>query len=282
MKYKLIAIDMDGTLLNSNNEVSYRTRQALNMAQEQGVKVVLATGRLLQSAIQYAESLELSNPIIACNGAVIVNESKEIVYQRYLDKNTVGDIIKLATEYDLYYHFYDEYNFYSNVYVEEVISYYNSSSAKLKKQEIEVNIFNNVEDILNNKDLNVYKFMFIDDNKDKLSFFRKELDLFQDISTCSSWRNNLEAMANGVSKGAGIKFLCEKLNIDPKEVIAIGDNENDISMITLAGLGVAMGNGEAIVKNHAKYITSTNNEDGVAKVIEKFVLGTEMNRDKCH
>lgn len=274
MKYKLIAIDMDGTLLNSNNEVSDRTRQALKRAMEQGVHVVLATGRLLKSALLYAENLELNNYIVACNGAVIADEFNDIVYKRYIDKNTAVEVMKLAKECGIYYHFYNEYDFYSNIYVEEVVNFYNSSASMFGKPGININIFDKVDDILNNHDINVYKFMFIDDNMNKLSNFKKELNRFNDISMSTSWRNNLEIMSKEVSKGNGIKYLCEKLGIIPEEVITIGDNENDLSMISFAGLGVAMGNGEDIVKKNAKYITATNNEDGVAKVIEKFILET--------
>ena len=269
MKYKLIAIDMDGTLLNSNNEVSERTREAIDKAKEKGVHIVISTGRVLKSALYYSEALKLRNPIIACNGAIIVDESANIIYKNPIDKSLIKAIIDVAKEKNIYYHFYDESRFYSHIRVEEVLAFYNEGS---KENSIDMKVFENIEEIIENKDLNVYKFIFIDDNKDNLQNLRLELDNMGNIGTSSSWTNNIEAMGCNVSKGEAVKELCTKLNIKPEEVIAIGDSENDLSMLRLAGLGVAMGNGDELIKKESDYITDTNDEDGVAKVIEKFIL----------
>lgn len=270
MKYKLIAIDMDGTLLNSNNEVSERTKIAIEKAKEKGVHIVISTGRVLKSALHYSETLKLKNPIIACNGAIIVDESSNIIYKNPIDKSLIKSIIDIAKAKNIYYHFYDESRFYSHVRVEEVLAFYNEGS---EGNSIDVKIFDDIEQIIENEDLNVYKFIFIDDNKDNLQSLRLELDKIDNIGTSSSWINNIEAMGCNVSKGEAIKELCIKLNIKPEEVIAIGDSENDLSMLSFAGLGVAMGNGDEIIKKRSDYITDTNDEDGVAKVIEKFILG---------
>jgi len=92
------------------------------------------------------------------------------------------------------------------------------------------------------------------------------------VELSKSWRDNLEVMDKGVSKGSAVKLLCERLGINSDEVMAIGDNENDLSMIKFAGVGVAMGNAEDMVKEQADFITSSNDEDGVALAIEKYVL----------
>lgn len=122
--------------------------------------------------------------------------------------------------------------------------------------------------------MNIYKFLFIDNEREKLVKLRQELSTLNGINISSSWDNNLEVMDNWVSKGNSLEFLCNKLKISAKDVIAIGDNENDLTMINYAGLGVSMGNAADIVKNNADIITTTNDEDGVAKIIEKYVLGT--------
>lgn len=273
MKYKLVAIDMDGTLLNSNNEVSERTKIAIGKAKEQGVNIVLATGRILKSALQYGLDLDVGSPIIACNGAIIVNVQKEIIYKKPMDKNTIENILDLAKRNNIYYHFYDEYSFYANTLVDEVVGFYNTATAKLKGLELEINIFEEKREILDKNDLNVLKFMFIDNNLDKLYKVRNELEQMGVLSISSSWDNNIEVMGNGVSKGESLKYLCNQLNVDRSQVIAIGDNENDLTMLEYAGLGVAMGNSKDCVQAISDYKTSTNNEDGVAKVIEKFILG---------
>ena len=267
MNYKLIAIDMDGTLLNSNKEISNRTIQAIGHAKEKGVNVVLATGRLLKSAQLFADSLELNNHVIACNGAIIIDGSKKVIYSKPMDRNVVEKVMALGKKFNTYYHFYDESQFYSNKYVKEIVDYYSG-----RGQSIDVKIFDDEMEIINDKDLNLYKFLFIDNDLEKLIKLRKELSSMENISVSKSWTNNLEVMDTGASKGLGLQFLCNRLDISPSEVIAIGDNENDLSMITFAGLGVSMGNGDDIVKKQANYITSTNDEDGVARVIEEFII----------
>lgn len=269
MKYKLIAIDMDGTLLNSNNQVSERTRDAIEKAKNKGTHIVLSTGRVLKSALSYSQTLNLRNPIVACNGAIIVDEATNIIYQRPMDNNLVKEIVNLARAKDIYYHFYDESKFYSHIRVEEVVKFYNEGS---ENTSIDIEVFDDIEEIIQLKNPNVYKFLFIDDNKNKLQSLRAELNRFENIGTSSSWSNNIEAMDFNVSKGEALRELCTKLKIRPDEVIAIGDSENDLSMLHFAGLGVAMGNGGEAIKKQADYITDSNDKDGVAKVIEKFVL----------
>ncbi len=269
MKYKLVAIDMDGTLLNKNNEVSERTKNAIEMAKKKGVHIILSTGRVLKSALSYSRNLDLKNPIVACNGAIIVDEDASIIYKRPIDNNKVKEIVNLARKKNIYYHFYDESKFYSHVRVDEVLQFYNEGN---ENTSIDIEVFQDIEEIVRLTDLNVYKFLFIDDNNEKLQDLRGELDKLEDISTSSSWANNIEAMGLNVSKGEAIRELCIRLQIKPEEVIAIGDSENDLSMLRFAGLGVAMGNGDESIKKQSDYITDSNDEDGVAKVIEKFVL----------
>lgn len=271
MSYKLVAIDMDGTLLNSKGMVSDRTRQAIYDAGKKGVYVVLATGRILKSAINHSMELNLNKPIISSNGAIIVDENKNIIYERPMKLDAVEKVIKLGQSENIYYHFYNEDSFYANTYIEEVLNFYNTEDSKKNGREIKVNIFQDVKEITGNN-INVYKFLFIDDNRNKLDSLKEKLMDVNDISVCSSWGNNLEVMDLEVSKGKGLEYLCNRLNIPSDQVIAIGDNENDISMIEYAGLGVAMGNGVEKTKSLADLITKTNDEDGVAKIIEKYIL----------
>ena len=272
MSYKLVAIDMDGTLLNTKGVISDRTRQAIYDASKKGIYIVLATGRILQSAINHAKKLNLNKPIISSNGAIIVDENKNIIYHKPIKSQSVKEIIEIGQSENIYFHFYDDESFYSNVYIEEVLNFYNTDESKKSGNEIKFNIFDNADEIIGNKDINVYKFLFIDNDNSKLDRLKHRLIDIEDISMSKSWANNLEVMDRDVSKGNGLKHLCGKLNLSPKDVIAIGDNENDISMIEYAGLGVAMGNGVEKTKDASDLVTSTNDEDGVAKVIEKYVL----------
>lgn len=264
---------MDGTLLNDAHQVSDRTKLAIHRAKEKGVIVVLATGRILKSALQYGEDLDIGNPIVACNGAIIINEKEEIIYKKPVDKNIIEQILDLGKRNNIYYHFYDEYDLYANTLVDKVVGFYNTNAAKLKGLELNVNIFEEKQEILTRLDLDILKFIFIDDSLEKLFKVRNELEQMGVVSVSSSWDNNIEVMGKDVSKGEALRYLVNELGINSREIIAIGDNENDLSMLNYSGIGVAMGNSNDRIKNVSDYITSSNNEDGVAKVIEKFILG---------
>lgn len=272
MDVKLIAIDMDGTLLNSKNTISLRTKEAIERASDLGVKIVLATGRLLRSAINYSDILGLEKPIIASNGAVIIDENRNKVYESSLDMNIVDQIMNIGEKNKIYYHFYDEDSFYANIYVDEVMKFYNTEDNISEENKVNFNIFEDRQEIIDNKDLNIYKFLFLDEDRYKLNLLRKELTDIEEINVCSSWNNNIEVMGKEVSKGRSLEKLCDDLNISSEEVISIGDNENDIPMLNYAGMGVAMGNAEKEVKDIADIITLNNDEDGVAEIIEKYVL----------
>lgn len=269
LKYKLVAIDMDGTLLNSKNQVSERTRQAIMKAKEKGVHIIISTGRILRSALYYSQGLGLKNPIVASNGAIIVDEMSNIIYKKTIEKALVKDLVNIAKENEMYFHFYDESSFYSDMKVQEVLDFYSEGTSDLN---IELKIFEDIDELTYRQDLNIYKFLFIDEDLDKLKRFRETLSLVDNINISSSWINNVEAMAPNVSKGQAIKELCKRFDVHSDQVIAIGDSENDLSMLNFAGLSVAMGNGGDKIKKQADYTTDHNDNDGVAKVIEKFIL----------
>ncbi len=277
MKYKLIAIDMDGTLLNSKNQISPRDKEAIRRAGEKGLRIVLATGRILKSAKYYSEQLGLKSPIIASNGGIVIDEEGKILAQKPLDKESIIKLIELAEEEDLYFHLYNEEKFYAQDKVKEVLEFYNEGNEDLT---IELELFDDIVEKLASRDFNMYKIIFIDEDIEKLKSFRKLISDLDDINISSSWTNNIEANAKDVSKGGAIEELCKIFHIKPEEVLAIGDSENDLSMFKLAGLSVAMGNASDFVKSQADYTTDTNDKDGLAKAIEKFILGNEENKDE--
>ncbi|HLR35993.1 MAG TPA: Cof-type HAD-IIB family hydrolase [Tissierellales bacterium] len=273
MKYELIAIDMDGTLLNSDNEISSRNKRAIKKAKSLGANIILSTGRLFTSANEYAESLGLTTPIISCNGAFVAEKGKSnVIYDSAINKDVAKEVIKMSEKEEVYYHFYDDETFY--------LTEKNASSELFKGWTGEKNIYHGVDyqvmkaplkEIEKNQ-IRVYKYIVVDRDIERLLKFRKKISQINGVEIASSWSNNIEIMNKGVTKGNGLKLLCEKFNIPTSKVIAIGDNENDISMLKMAGLGVAMENGEEKAKEYADYITDNNDRDGVAKVIEKFVL----------
>ena len=276
MNSKLIAIDMDGTLLNSQNKISNKNILAINKASELGVQVVLCTGRIFTSALYYANALKLNTPIIACNGAYVAEQDKSTVfYKDPISLKCTKAVIKLAESEGMYYHFYDDSKFYARELTKTVENYYRWNIDKDEKDRLNINIIDDPLHTVESEKINVYKFVFVEDDGEKLIRFRSKLSQIKGIEVSSSWWNNMEIMNKGVSKGNALNVLCKKYNIDSKDVMAIGDNENDIPMLKFAGTGVAMGNGEDIVKKVADYVTDTNDADGVANAINKFILMTD-------
>ncbi|MBZ2174199.1 Cof-type HAD-IIB family hydrolase [Schnuerera sp. xch1] len=273
MKYKLIAIDMDGTLLNSNDEISERNKMILSKAIGQDIFIILATGRIFRSALHYSEYIGIRNPIIACNGAMIVsNDGDKIIYENAIKTELSKEIIRLAEENNIYYHFYDRDTFYYKKNYDVYMQYYKYYEDNFRRQNVNLKSFDNPLNILNRINPKIYKFVLIEDDTNKLSAFRKKLENVTGISVSSSWNNNIEVMNEGVSKGSGLEYLTEALNIDSSQVVAIGDNENDMSMFKVAGLAVAMANGDKTIREYADVITTNNDEDGVANAIERYVL----------
>lgn len=272
MKYKLVAIDMDGTLLNSSDNVSERTKMVLKKAMDEGLNIVISTGRIFKSALFYGKNIGLESPIISCNGAVISSfDGKEVFLEKTIDVRILKDILKIAEKMNIYYHFYDMDTFYYNKSRNEYRNYYRFYEEKFIKQGINLKGFINPKEVINDQSL-FYKIVFIEDDINKLHDLRKQLERIKGISVSKSWYNNLEVMTKGVSKGNSVEYISKMLKIDTNEIVAIGDNENDISMFKVAALSIAMANGDELAKKHADIITDSNDEDGVANAIEKYVL----------
>lgn len=269
----LIAIDMDGTMLDDDHKVSERNKEAINRATEKGVKVVISTGRIYTSARYYSRLLGISTPIIACNGAYVCEHDRsKVIYEKSIPLNLCKSIIKLFEEAGVYYHLFDNDNFYTKELNHSSRKYYEWNLKQKEEDRININIIESPMSILEEKDARIYKFVVVDEDQEKLDYVRDSLLRTGELEIVSSWKHNIEIMAKGVSKGKALEELNRILNISKDSVMAIGDNYNDISMLNFAGLPISMGNGEPKVKELAKYITDTNNKDGVAKAIEKFVL----------
>lgn len=274
LKYKLICIDMDGTLLSDKHEVPELNKEMIKEATKQGVKIAITTGRIFTSAKRYSDLIGTDTPIIASNGAYIREKDKdEVIYESNLSKEQFYKILEVIKKYNLNVYF----NTCDTMITESVIPdnhAYKTMDADLA-EEYKIKFKENAEfdkvfDEFNGK---ILKAICIEDqNKEALNKAKEEMQKYDDLEVVSSWHNNFEVMPKGTSKGNAVKILAQMLEIDREEVICIGDSENDLSMIKYAGLGVAMGNALDIVKENADYITNTNSEAGVGKVIQKFIL----------
>ncbi|WP_028532251.1 Cof-type HAD-IIB family hydrolase [Paenibacillus sp. UNC217MF] len=268
MNYKMIVLDLDDTLLRDDRTISPRSKQALLDAQAAGVKVVLASGRPTYAMIDIAEELELDrfgSFILSFNGAKITNFStKEELFSSTLPVETVRDIYALSQQEEMSV----------LTYVGDDIVTEACNEFVEKESEITGMPILEVDSFVDAVQQPVVKVLMVG-NADKLAVIEKKLQkqLEGQLSVMRSKPFFLEFTEHGVDKGTSLHELIQKLGIRQEEVIAMGDSYNDVAMIKFAGLGVAMGNAPADIQALADYVTDTNMNDGVAKVVEKYVLG---------
>ncbi len=270
--YKLICLDMDGTFLNSEGKVSERNIKAVRKAHEKGAKVAVCTGRLYTSAKFYAEMLGVKVPVIASNGAYIREKDKEeVIYKAPLGFQNSMRIMEILKKHGLRFYFHT----FDTIFMEKLDSnspYMRINKTLPKEQQIKLQEVNRWEDVFKESNEEILKCTCSDEDVAKIAKAKEELLGCNELEVVSSLYNNFEVMTKGVSKGRAVEILAGFYNLHREQVMCIGDNENDISMIKYAGMGVAMGNGEDFVKELADYVTDTNNNDGVAKAIERFIL----------
>ena len=271
LKYKMLVTDMDYTLLNKEKKVSDRNREALKKAIEKGVHMVVATGRIYTSARIYARLLGLDTPIIASNGAIIKDASKTI-FKDILSQDTVREMLRLCHKYGIYCHFFTENTIYSEKLINVSLRYTEWNKYMGEEDQVKIRIVDDGEEIIEAAKSEVLKAVVFDDDDEKIQKLRDGIMETGIVSVSQSMKHNLEVMNKGVTKGNAVRILAQLYGINREEVIAIGDNENDISMIEYAGLGIAMGNAEECLKRAADHVTGDYQEDGVAEAIEKFIL----------
>ncbi|CAI9392088.1 MULTISPECIES: Cof-type HAD-IIB family hydrolase [Bacillaceae] len=267
MSYKMIVLDMDDTLLTDNHTISDATKKALMLVQENGVKVVLASGRLTYAIEDAAEELRLAEYgsfILSFNGAKITNcKTKEELFSSTLPPETVHDLYDLSQRENVWIHTYME---------DEIITQQNNPFTEIEADITGLPI-KTVSDFKQTVSSPVVKVLMVKEEEHlKVVEAKLQQELAEHLSVMRSKPFFLEFTELGVTKGTSLAILIEKLGITREEVIAIGDSYNDVAMIEFAGLGVAMGNAPDDVKALANYVTDTNNNDGVAKVIHTFIL----------
>ncbi|MTI46984.1 MAG: HAD family phosphatase [Firmicutes bacterium] len=273
MNYKLVAIDMDGTLLDSNNQISDKNKNVLKAVNEKGIQVVICTGRLFASARYYAKLLGLITPIIACNGAYVCEYHRNnVLYESALELIDYKKVVKVLEENNMYYHFYDNENFYTKELNYNSLKYYRWNEDQKAGDRINIEVIEDAIEFIDERKPKVYKIVVMDKDDNKLNTVVNQLRENKHIEIVSSMTQSFDIMNKGVSKGEALKILTRKLGVDKSEVIAIGDNYNDIPMFDFAGKSVAMGNGEEKAKKIADIITDTNDNNGVANALEKLIL----------
>lgn len=280
MKYKLLCLDMDGTVLNDEKKVSEENLKAIKKAHALGVSIAICTGRLFANAKVYADMFGIEAPIIASNGAYIRDKgSDDVIYKCVLGKEKASKLYAIVEKYEFVLFFNECDCVISSKKFDEDKNIYVKMNKELPEdRRVRLLYTEDMLETIRSEGDEILKCICIDEdamktkNYEKLNEARKEVLKAGGFEIASSFRNNFEVMCEGVSKGRAAKVLADFYGISQDEVICIGDNENDLSMIEYAGMGVAMGNAEESVKKVAKYITDTNNNSGVAKAIDKFII----------
>ena len=289
--YKLITIDLDGTLLNRYGEVTEYTKDIIKKTTNKGVLVVLASGRISESVLTIAKEIGADKYYISGNGSVLYDMQKdEILYENYLTKEKVLEIIELCDKNSIYYNIYTENAVLAKSLNYNVAFYNYENTKKSSDKKTDINIVEDMYNYIKNSNLNKFlKITICDESKIVFSSILKKIKNISDIDVLEVSHMSQKKIKTGTkevevgyfytevsSKNVDKWFAIEKVmqieNIKKEEVMALGDNNNDIIMIKNAGLGVAMGHSNDEVKKVADYITENNNEDGVAKAIEKYVL----------
>lgn len=266
MSYKVLVLDIDGTVTNSNKKVTPKTKEAIMKLQEDGIIVVVASGRPTYGVLPLAKELRLDEYggyILSFNGGKIINcTTKEVVFEKILPENYLGKLADLAKENDCEMMSYDG----NCVITTNPIDPFIEIEAKINKLPIKnIASFHKYDKIPVNKcivtaedeHLAEVEKLFVKEFGQELSIFRSE-PFF------------LEIMPKDIDKAFSLEKLLEYLNYKKEEMVACGDGFNDLSMIKFAGMGVAMENAQQVVKDAADFITKSNDEDGVAFAIEQL------------
>jgi Cof subfamily protein (haloacid dehalogenase superfamily) len=261
---RLIATDIDGTLLNNRHELSPRNEQALRQAMKQGIQVVLATGKTFYSAQAIVKQLELTTPGVYVQGLVICGPDGEVLHSQTLPAEAAAQLVQLTEAEHIAVVGYDrsrllmpEYNRFSDILVE----------FHEPRPEIVGPLSQVVGSVVFNKMIVMADPAEMPGLKVKVA---AHIDGLADIVLSSPFL--LEIMPKGMSKGVGLAWLLDYLKVSPDEMLALGDADNDIEMLRMAATGVAMGNAMPQVKQAADVIVATNDADGVAEAVERFVL----------
>ena len=271
MKYKMIVLDLDGTLTNNKKEITPRTKQALMQAQAAGVHVVLASGRPTYGIVPLAEELKLkdnSGYILAFNGGKIIDcTNNEVLFEQKLDEQLVPILFQEAKKAGM-----------------EILTYQGEGIAATNKDDeyVQHEAFINkmpviqYDNFLNQLVYPINKCLIVGDPTPLHELelrLAKELEGKMDVYRSADFF--LECVPLGIDKARALDRLISSLRISREEVIACGDGYNDLSMIRFAGLGVAMANAAKDIQSEADFVTLSNEEDGVAHVIEHFILSPE-------
>ena len=266
---KMVVSDMDGTLLNSNLEISQENLQAIEALREKGIRFCIATGRPEQLVKEYIEPLRMKDPMIMYNGSVIGHPFQDgSLYELKLEKEDIKSIISYCEEHNIIYMPYTKDKIISKPNYR--VDFFEKRNELLEdKNKCVFEDIRELDEILRN---NVNKILLIENDEEKFRKAKAFVSQFPQFEIASSQTGFIDINPQGASKGNALKILANHFGYKLEEIVAIGDQDNDVSMLEVAGISVAMENASKNAKNAADYVTVSNNESGVAKWIKENIL----------
>ena len=288
--FKLVAIDLDGTMLNQYGIVTQKTKNSIKKAQENGIEIMIASGRPIDSVKTISKEIGSENYFISGNGSIIYDIKKdEIIYENVLKKQKALEIIKICEENSIFYNVYTEKEIIAKNLQYNVLYYHKENLTKSEEDKTHVNIVEDIYDYIEKTDSKVLKVMICDKHQTIFNAIIRKLKEVDDIEVLEVSHMSrkiirqgteeipieyfyTEISAKNVDKWTALEFLKEKLQISSEEIVAIGDNVNDNKMIEKSGYGIAMGQSAPQIKEIADYVTDSNVDDGVANALDKLLL----------
>lgn len=278
---KCIATDMDGTLLNTMQQISEENKQAILAAQAKGIEVVVATGRSYQEATYALDEAGLTCPVICVNGAEVRSKKGEVITASPIDKQLAGQAALLLAKTDVYFEVYTEKGAYTidadkavTILVDIVLSANPDVDPDMVKTAVQARLndglmhkIDDYELLFAAEDQQIYKFLAFSLDPDQLKAAEIALTGLEELTVTSSGHDNIEITHRDAQKGIALEAFVKGKGISLAETMAIGDNYNDVSMFERVGKAVAMGNANFEIKSLCDEVTDTNEESGVAKAI---------------
>ncbi|MEH7106191.1 Cof-type HAD-IIB family hydrolase [Bacillus sp. JJ1764] len=278
---KCIATDMDGTLLNSMQQISEENKRAILKAQSQGVEVVVATGRSYQEASYVLDEVGLKCPVICVNGAEVRAQSGEILSATPIPNKLAREVAARLAEKDVYYEVYTNKGAFTidlkkavSILVDIVVSANPEMDPKVVEEQAGarvsdglIHIIEDYEHIFSNEEYQIYKFLAFSFDLDQLGKAQDSLKDLTELEVTKSGIENIEITHRNAQKGIALEAFAKAKGISLEDTVAIGDNFNDVSMFNKAGRAIAMGNASFEIKALCDEVTDTNDNSGVGKAI---------------
>lgn len=269
---KLVALDLDGTLLDENREIPGDTKTRLNDLKNQGILIVLATGRSFESAKRYYYELDLDTPLIGCNGGLIYQPNgKEVIQGAAFSKEDFYRVVSALTEIGVYYQYYGLHSIYAKRLAFGVKRWKCENINLPKEWQMQIRV---VEDPLlwaREEYHPVYKILARSTSQEKLDEVADVIEQMDGLDTVSSFALGLDIGPADCDKGKALEVVGKALGIGPEEMLAMGDNDNDQEMIRYAGIGIAVGDASMAAKAAADFCMEEEGGRGVLRALTQFL-----------